>query len=289
MEASGSIVSSSQARVAVFLEDQISWLRGLLVASAISSATLLFAFSGLVALRRFLGGLQSAPGLPTLVAVGFLLAALSSVVHCGAQLLWGKNSAAYRAAQGLLPLSLAVAVFSISLPGSSFFAVLFVSLILGCEELFWLVRPALLRPALHRDGAEDRPAYRDSPSEKVVRTEKDFMTVNEFHADFPPEVSRRIERTVGPAGEDICWGQIRSQFLPGQRTAAIHLEFCPPFQRSPVLHVEQVEGPDATVKTTQILPYGARLEVRLAHSGSEFFETRIEFSAIVEKDKDEGA
>ena len=280
MEASGSIVSSSQARVAVFLEDQISWLRGLLVAAAISSAMLLFAFSGLVALRRFLGGLQSAPSLPTLVAVGFLLAALSSVVHCGAQLLWGKNSAAYRAAQGLLPLSLTVAVFSICLPGSSFFAVLFVSLILCCEELFWLVRPALLR-----DGAEDRPAYRDSPPEKVVRTEKDFMTANEFHVDFPPEVSRRIERTLGPAGEDICWGQIRSEFLPGQRTAAIHLEFCPPFQRSPVLHVEQVEGPDATVKTTQILPYGARLEVRLAHSGSEFFETRIEFSAIVEKDE----
>ena len=280
MEASGSIVSSSQARVAVFLEDQISWLRGLLVAAAISSAMLLFAFSGLVALRRFLGGLQSAPSLPTLVAVGFLLAALSSVVHCGAQLLWGKKSAAYRAAQGLLPLSLTVAVFSICLPGSSFFAVLFVSLILCCQELFWLVRPALLR-----DGAEDRPAYRDSPPEKVVRTEKDFMTANEFHVDFPPEVSRRIERTLGPAGEDICWGQIRSEFLPGQRTAAIHLEFCPPFQRSPVLHVEQVEGPDATVKTTQILPYGARLEVRLAHSGSEFFETRIEFSAIVEKDE----
>ena len=47
----------------------------------------------------------------------------------------------------------------------------------------------------------------------------------------------------------------------------------------------QVDGPDATVKTTQILPYGARLEVRLAQSGAEYIETRIEFSAIVEKDE----
>ena len=51
---------------------------------------------------------------------------------------------------------------------------------------------------------------------------------------------------------------------------------------STLLHIEQIEGPEALVKATQVLPYGARLEVRLARSGSERFETRIEFSAIVE-------
>lgn len=249
------------------------------VAATVSSAALLSAFSALMAFRRFWGGLQSAPTLQALVAVGVLLAVLAAVVHGGAILLCGKRGAVYRVAQGFLPLSLAVAVFSICVPGSSFFGVFFVVLILGCEELFWLLRPTPVRETLPRQAA-------DSQGARPIRMqqEKQSLKVKSELSDFPPEVLRRVERSVGPAGEDICWGQIRSEFLPGQRTASIHLEFCPPFQRSPELHVEQVDGADATVKTTQILPYGARLEVRLAQSASECFETRIEFSAIVDED-----
>ena len=261
------------------MEAQMPGLRAALVAATASSAALLLAFSGLMAFRRFWGGLQSAPTLRALVAVGILLAVLAAVVHGGARLLCGKQAAIYRAAQGFLPLSLAIAVFSVCVPGSSFFGVFFVILILGCEELFWLLRPPPSRETLPRQTTNPRSA---PPIH--MRNEKKVVKVESELSDFPPEVLRRVERSVGPAGEDICWGQIRSEFLPGQRTAAIHLEFCPPFQRSPELHVEQVDGPDATVKTTQILPYGARLEVRLAQSGSECFETRIEFSAIVEKD-----
>ena len=119
-----------------------------------------------------------------------------------------------------------------------------------------------------------------------MQSEKQFSNYQQEIADFPSDVVRRIERSIGPVGEDICAGQIRTGFLPGQRTAAIHLDFCPPFQRVPVLHVEQVEGPDAAVKTSQILPYGARLEIRLAQIGDEYFETRIEFSAIAEQGDD---
>ncbi len=277
MEASGSIAATTRPRTTVFLVDQFPWWRALLTAITISSALLLFAFSGLVALRRFWGGLQLAPGLLTLVAVGFLLAVLSSVVHCGTQLLCDKKSTVYRVIQGFLPLSLVLAVFSICLPGSSFFAVLLVIVILGSEELFSLVRPAFLH-----DFTRSHSPSRYSSPDGTIPVEKRLAATNHFVGEFPAEVIRRIERTRGPLGEDVCWGQIRSEFLPDQRTAAIHLEFCPPFQKTPVLHVEQVEGPDATVKTTQILPYGARLEVRLARSGSDSLETRIEFSAIVE-------
>ena len=281
MEASGSIKSTARgASAAVFMEAQVPGLRASLVAATVSSAVLLSAFSGLMACRRLWGGLQSAPTLQALVAVGVLLAVLAAVVHGGARLLCGKRIGVYRAAQGFLPLSLAIAVFSICVPGSSFFGVFFVILILGCEELFWLLRPTPFLEKLPRQAP-------DSQGIRPIRMRKETQSLETESelVDFPPKVLRRVERSKGSAGEDICWGQIRSEFLPGQRTAAIHLEFCPPFQRSPVLHVEQVDGPDATVKTTQILPYGARLEVRLAQSGSMYIETRIEFSAIVENDE----
>ena len=280
MEASGSIKSTARGSAAIFTEAQMPGMRAGLVAATVSSAALLSAFSGLMAFRRFWGGLQSAPTLQALIAVGVLLAVLAAVVHGGARLLCAKRLSVYRATQCFLPLSLAIAVFSICVPGSSFFGVFFVILILGCEELLWLLRPTPFLEKLPRQSA-------DSQGARPIRTrkEKQSVEIESELVDFPPEVLRRVERSKGPAGEDICWGQIRSEFLPGQRTAAIHLEFCPPFQRTPVLHVEQVDGPDATVKTTQILPYGARLEVRLAQSGSEDIETRIEFSAIVEKDE----
>ena len=278
MEASGSIESTSRASGAVSLQRQFPWLRTVVITVSVSSGGLLSAFSALVAFRRLWGGLQSAPTLPALLVVGVLLAVLAAVAHGGARLLCGKQASVYRVTQVFLPLSLGVAVFSICVPGVSFLGVTSVVLILGCEELFWLLR---LDPA--------RGFYSQHPSDPPMvrgREETNFPMVQQEAADFPTEVLRRIERFKGPAGEDICAGQIRSEFLPGQRTSAMHLEFCPPFQRIPVLHVEQVDGPDATVKTTQILPYGARLEVRLNQSGAEHIETRIEFSAIVENDDD---
>ena len=281
MEASGSMKSTARASAAVFLEAQMPGLRAGVVAATVSIAVLISAFSSLMAFRRLWGGLQSAPTLPALIAVGVLLAVLAAVVHAGARLLCGgKRVLIYRAVQCFLPLSLAISMFSICVPGSSFFGVCFITLILGCEELFWLSRPTPFLEKLSR-----RPL--DSQDARAIRTrkEKQSLEIESELVDFPPEVLRRVERSKGPAGEDICWGQIRSEFLPGQRTAAIHLEFCPPFQRRPILHVEQVDGPDATVKTTQILPYGARLEVRLAQSSSGHIETRIEFSAILEKDE----
>jgi hypothetical protein len=53
---------------------------------------------------------------------------------------------------------------------------------------------------------------------------------------------------------------------PGQRSANLHLAFCPPFARSPRISVQQREGPAARVKEGQLLPYGARLDLKLAQA-----------------------
>ena len=68
----------------------------------------------------------------------------------------------------------------------------------------------------------------------------------------------------------------------GQRSASVHVAFCPPFARTPNATVEQIEGSRARVKTVQLLPYGARFDLKLAVP-SQLAETLLlEFSAVSE-------
>ena len=280
MDASGTISRGTRKRRQNIWKFGEFWARDWKIALSASSGMLLLAFSGLVAFRRVWGGLQSAPEAPILVFVGLLLAALATATHYGTQSLLGKNSSKYYLLQGLIPLSLLISAFSICVPGSPLPGVLAIVAILVTEELFWIARP-------HREATpaiSDRPIPLQSPRSPTEGKQETVAV--DFESDFPAEVLRRIERTRGPGGEDICWGQVRTTFQAGQRTAPIHIVFCPPFAVIPTLHFEQVQGPDASVKATQILPYGARLEVRLARTESIPTDARIEFSAIDEASED---
>ena len=282
MDATGWVERPSREDYSCLQGSSLPWARDWLIGVTWSSATLLLSFAGLVALRRFWGGFRSTPDLLTLVAVGFLLALLASVSHYGAQTLCGRTSSTYRAVQGLIPLALAISVFSICLSGSSPWGVLLVVALLTCEEFIWLVQSSLLE-----NDTDTQPVSQPVPVPFLDSQQGERLVREDFWGDFPTGVMRRIERIRGPAGEDICKGQIRSEFLSEQRTASVHLAFCPPFPITPILHFEQIEGPEASVKATQILPYGARLEVRLARTEPVPFETLIEFSAIVKADKGE--
>jgi hypothetical protein len=83
--------------------------------------------------------------------------------------------------------------------------------------------------------------------------------------ETPPEnVTQQFVRCHDAEGIDTLSGFVRVFFSVGQRTGNIHLAFCPSFAQTPELTVEQLEGPDARIKTSQLLPYGARLEIKLA-------------------------
>ena len=86
---------------------------------------------------------------------------------------------------------------------------------------------------------------------------------------------------------DTCYGWLRATFEAGQRTESIHVAFCPPFLQTPKMHVEQLDGPTTRIKVAQLLPYGARLELRLAEaSGNAVVEAIIGFSAFETPDQD---
>jgi hypothetical protein len=78
------------------------------------------------------------------------------------------------------------------------------------------------------------------------------------------------ERISGVAGE---------AFLSGQRHAAMHIAFCPPFEKTPELEFEQIDGPTARIKVGQLQPYGARLDLRLARAGKDSQRVVVQFEA----------
>lgn len=73
-------------------------------------------------------------------------------------------------------------------------------------------------------------------------------------------------------------GVARLMFRPGERQTELHLAFCPSFPTAPAFHVEQTGGPDVRIKTTQVMPYGARLEVQRSEA-TAWCVVALEFTA----------
>jgi hypothetical protein len=80
------------------------------------------------------------------------------------------------------------------------------------------------------------------------------------------EVTQQLVRTRLADGSERVTGWLRVALEAGQRSANVHVAFCPPFARSPQVRVQQREGPAARVKLGQSLPFGARLDLKLAQA-----------------------
>jgi hypothetical protein len=77
------------------------------------------------------------------------------------------------------------------------------------------------------------------------------------------DVAQQFVRRRAADGSDTLSGFARLVFAPAQRTGSVHVAFCPPFARTPELSVAQIDGPEARIKTGQLLPYGVRLDLKL--------------------------
>lgn len=87
------------------------------------------------------------------------------------------------------------------------------------------------------------------------------------------------------AGAKTVNGVARLTFRPGERQTELHLAFCPSFPAAPEFHVEQSGGPDVRVKTTQVMPYGVRLEVQRAEAAA-WCVVALDFTATVGANND---
>ena len=90
---------------------------------------------------------------------------------------------------------------------------------------------------------------------------------------------QQLTRSQAADGAEELFGWLRMAFAAGQRTGSIHVAFCPPFVATPELAVEQIDGPQVRIKTAQLLPYGVRLDLKLAAAAEEPTAVLLQFSA----------
>lgn len=96
---------------------------------------------------------------------------------------------------------------------------------------------------------------------------------------LPANILQQIVRRQDPDGSQWITGQLRVQFTPGQRTAHAHVAFCPPLSATPDCEAETISGPDAQLTVGQVLPQGARFDVRLDEAADTSADVLLEFAA----------
>jgi len=100
-------------------------------------------------------------------------------------------------------------------------------------------------------------------------------------AGTPPDetVTQQLTRSQAANGTESLSGWLRIPLASGQRTANVHVAFCPPFPHTPRARVKQLDGPEARVKTVQLLPYGVRFDLKLREPSESVAAVLLQFSA----------
>ena len=150
-----------------------------------------------------------------------------------------------RAVMIFTSLAMAILIVALCLPGTPVVAVIVVSLLFVVEES-WAWSHLLRLRSGHR------------PSEQIIQ---------------------QLTRTLASDGTESLCGLLRTPIAAGQRTANVHVAFCPPLAAVPELVVEQTAGPPARIKTAQLLPYGTRLDLKLAAAAPQPATVTLRFSA----------
>ena len=241
-------------------------------AGAVLLAGLLLSTGMVLLVRRLAGALEQPLPTGALAAVA-LLATIAAIVaqrqspalptgRVGDELSWWLPAAA------LVPIALAL-----SLPGTSWAGLFILWLVPAAAETALGYRRFVGRAAVRRK----RPA----PIIAATLVRDSEPSIAEEAANFEPaadpNVMQQFTRRRTAEGDDLIEGWLRARLGPGQRTTHAHISFCPPFATNPHLEFEQSDGQPARVKLGQVLPYGARFEVKLDAAGPA--EVLIAFSA----------
>ena len=225
-------------------------------------AALLAVAAVFIAARRLAGALATPLGPFPLLAAGGLLAGLAQIARVPAQR--GRPWAA----GALISLAMAAIAASLSLPGSRAIALLgFWAVIVG-EEL-WAWRSML-------------PAGRsNSPLPPAVELPAGDDSIGELEPPEPAaDVLQQLTLRATTEGGAELSGWLRIRLAAGQRTGSLHVAFCPSFGQVPEVQAEPVSGPDCRIKAAQVLPYGARLDIKLDAPAGQCENVLVWFRAV---------
>jgi hypothetical protein len=236
------------------------WLTGgLLLAAAI------------LGFRRLAGVLCQPLGMVALVAVALSVAAMALVGRSARQ--FGSASSGAGPADLFAGLLFSTAVFAtgaaVSLPDTSAVGLFALWFILVAEEV-WAWRPKRWRRIFPSRvaGAPADPALPATCSGAVPAAQLPRTFPLDSIGDGPPDaqITQQLTRLRTSDGTERLAGWLRVPLAAGQRIANVHVAFCPPFSHVPRALVQQTDGPSAHVKTVQVLPFGARFDLKLAEA-----------------------
>jgi hypothetical protein len=273
---------------------------GELVPSLVIALVGVQASVSLLLVQRRLAGALMDPGGGALLAAGLLAVALAAAPRTIARATCRPlRSPLYFGAVWWMPaLALLLALLALSVRGSAWWAVGVIWAAAIAEEA-WCWAPltrggAIQGPfvlgSLPRNGfprpsplrwrrrADEPRLRRDKSNSRHEPTEK--VAVQRAAAEQPvADVWQQTSRAYEADGADALRGTLRAFLAVGQRTAHVHLAFCPPFVRLPQLDYRQTAGPAARVKLGQLLPYGVRLDVKLDEAAGAPATVLLELTA----------
>ena len=257
---------------------------GGLIPSLVMALVAVQASASLVLFQRRLAGALVDPGPVALLAAGILAVALAAAPRTIARAIcWPLRPAWLIGAVWIVPsLALILAVLALSVPSSAMWAVAAIWAAAIAEEAWSWARlaredairerfvPGSLLGKSFRGTIRERwnppAAEPDSRREGTVALREPTEQVATPRAATEPpaaHVWQQISRVYDAEGTDVLRGTLRAFLAAGQRTAHVHLAFCPPFARLPQFDFRQSAGPASRVKLGQLLPYGVRLDVKL--------------------------
>jgi len=247
------------------------WAAGTLVG-------LLWCAALLIGWRR-LAGTISIPLQPALLlAVGALVAVAAAGVRLARRCLPAQPESSRP--DWLIPLLASAAVLglgaALSLPGTDPWGLAaFWAMLVGEESWAW--RPATWRSP--PGGREARPLWRrvgvGAAEEPAAHGPPTALTGGVPGVD----VLQQLTRSQAPDGSEQLCGWLRAPFAEGQRTATVHLAFCPQFARTPELTVEQQGGPEILRINQTVFSFGARLDLKLSAAAEGPLDVVLRFSA----------
>ena len=240
----------------------------------------------LVLMQRRLAGALVDPGPIALLAAGLVAVALAAAPRTLARAIHlPLDSAWIQGAVWFLPtVALLLAMLALSVPSAALGAVAVIwAAAISAEAWFWtpILREGSNR--LRRNPQLAEPALRRAESQRAMKPVESGTNSRKTAAPLDPHVWQQTSRAYEAEGADVLRGTLRASLAVGQRTAHVHLAFCPPFARLPQFDYRQTDGPAARVKLGQLLPYGVRLDVKLDEPAEASSTVLLELTAKEER------
>ncbi|MCG8451096.1 MAG: hypothetical protein MI725_16125 [Pirellulales bacterium] len=92
-------------------------------------------------------------------------------------------------------------------------------------------------------------------------------------------IVQQLFRVRDDHAHEVIYGTLRADFQTGQRTAVVHVGFCPPLEYLPEIEAESLPGQPTRIKVVQALSHGVRLDVRLPTEAEENCHVWVDMAA----------